>query len=72
MIVGRKRQTAESGTVRLFGQKNRNRSYSSRRQQTDPRGGPSKIAAGASASRLSSTETEVRTVGLRAWGYGVG
>jgi hypothetical protein len=36
---------------------------------THPPGGPSKIAAGTSASGLSPTEAEVRTACLRVWRY---
>jgi hypothetical protein len=57
-------QQRKSIEVRVY------RDSSLRQAMTHPPGDPSKIAAGASASRLSPTEAEgVRTACLRAWRY---
>jgi len=45
------------------------RGSSLRQPMTHPPGGPSKIAAGTSASRLSPTEAEVRTACFWVWRY---
>ena len=47
------------------------RDYLLRQPMTRPHRGISEIAAGASASRTSPTEAEIRTVCLRVWHCGV-